>query len=99
MAAGVLAQTQPPVRDRHVFRSGVDVVSINATVTDAEGRPAADLSRDDFEIYEDGQRQTITQFAHERIPVGLGVLIDISDSMFGARIQDARAAVDRFLFE
>ena len=31
--------------------------------------------------------------------MGLGVLLDISDSMFGRRIADARAAVSRFLFE
>ena len=32
------------------------------------------------------------------MPVGLGVLLDVSDSMFGQRIVDARAAVERFLF-
>ena len=35
----------------------------------------------------------------DRVPVSLGVLLDISDSMFGRRIADARVAVDRFLFE
>ena len=44
-------------------------------------------------------RQTVTQFTRERVPIGLGVLLDISDSMFGKRIDDARAAVERFLFE
>jgi VWFA-related protein len=43
--------------------------------------------------------QTITQFTSERVPVSLGVLLDTSDSMFGRRIQDARAAVERFLFD
>ena len=57
------------------------------------------LERDAFEIFEDGQPQTITQFTGERVPIGLGVLLDTSDSMFGARIRDARAALDRFLFE
>ncbi len=33
------------------------------------------------------------------MPVGLGLLLDVSDSMFGKRIKDARAAVDRFLFD
>ena len=56
-------------------------------------------TREAFEVYEDGERQTITQFTRERVPVGLGVLLDISDSMFGKRIEDARAAVERFLFE
>src|SRR5262245_11399118 len=97
--AGMLAHGQQPLRDGRLFRSGVNLVSITATVTDAEGHPASDLTRDDFEIYEDSERQPITQFVHDRVPVGLGVLIDISDSMFGARIQDARTAVDRFLFD
>src|SRR5206468_2818570 len=70
-----------------------------ATVTDRDGHLVPDLPRDVFEAYEDGVRQTITQFPHDRAPVGLGVLLDISDSMYGKRIQDARAAVDRFLFE
>jgi Ca-activated chloride channel homolog len=100
IAAGIgLAHAQQPFRDTRLFRSGVNLVSITATVTDTDGHPAPDLSRDDFEIYEDSERQTISQFVHDRVPVGLGVLIDISDSMFGARILDARTAVDHFLFD
>jgi Ca-activated chloride channel family protein len=102
-AAGVIAQSQPseqpPLRDNRLFRSGIEVTSITATVTDRDGHPLTTLQRDDFEVYEDGLRQTVTQFTHERVPIGLGVLLDISDSMFGKRIQDARAAVDRFLFD
>ena len=41
----------------------------------------------------------VTQFTRERVPVGVGVLLDISDSMYGKRIEEARAAVDRFLLE
>jgi len=93
------AQTQPPLRDHRVFRSGVDLTTIAATVTDRDGHLVADLPADAFEVFEDGERQTLTQFVHDRVPVGLGVLLDISDSMFGKRIEDARTAVDRFLFE
>jgi Ca-activated chloride channel homolog len=92
------APQQPALRDTRPFESGVDITTITATVTDKEGHPLVDLTRDQFEVYEDGVKQTVTQFTHERMPIGLGVLIDISDSMFGKRIQDARAAVDRFLF-
>ncbi len=41
----------------------------------------------------------MTQFTNERVPIGVGVLLDISDSMFGQRIVDARAAVEHFLFD
>ena len=100
LAAGwtVLAQ-QPPARDTHTFRTGVAVTGITASVRDAEGHLVTNLTRDDFNIYEDGEKQELTQFTSERVPVSLGVLLDISDSMFGRRINDARAAVDRFLLE
>jgi VWFA-related protein len=68
-------------------------------VFDAEGNLVAGLPRDVFEVYEDGAGQTVTQFTNERVPVSLAVLLDASDSMYGRRIQDAREAVERFLFE
>jgi VWFA-related protein len=98
-AAGAAQPPQPPIRDERPFSSGVEITSVTATVTDKDGKLIVDLPRDLFEIYEDGVRQTITQFTRERVPVGLGVLLDVSDSMYGQRIQDARAAVDRFLFD
>ena len=97
--AGVTARTQPPVSSDQRFRTGVEVISVNATVTDAEGHLVTDLPRESFELYEDGVQQTITQFSNERVPVGLGLLLDISDSMFGRRLQDARTAVERFLID
>lgn len=93
------ASAQPPLRYDRPFKSGVEIISIAATVTDAEGHPIPDLPRETFEVFEDGERQEITQFTNERVPIGLGLLLDVSDSMFGKRIRDARAAVDRFLFD
>jgi Ca-activated chloride channel family protein len=84
---------------QQTFRSGVDVTGITVSVRDADGHLVTDLTRGDFDIYEDGEKQELTQFTNERVPVSLGVLLDISDSMFGRRIADARVAVDRFLFE
>src|SRR5258705_10212344 len=97
-AVQATARQQPPVRDTRLLRSGIELTTIAATVTDKDGHLVTGLPRDAFEIFEDGERQTITQFTNERVPVGMGVLLDISDSMFGKRIRDARDAVDRFLF-
>ena len=100
VARSLLAQPpQPPLKDERPFQSGIEITSVTATVTDKDGHLIHDLPREAFEVYEDGVRQTITQFTRERVPVGLGLLLDISDSMYGKRIQDARSAVDRFLFE
>ena len=79
------------------FRARVETVQVTVTVIDAGGRVITGLSRDDFEIFEDGTPQPITQFSDERVPVSLGVLLDASDSMRGQPIVDARTAVDRFL--
>ena len=97
LAARLIAQQ--PLTDGRVFQSGVEITSLTATVTDKEGHPITGLPREAFEVYEDGVLQTITQFTRERVPIGLGVLLDISDSMFGKRMDDARGAVDKFLFE
>jgi Ca-activated chloride channel family protein len=104
LVAGVLVSaTLVPrgqtVKSDQVVRSGVDVVTVTATVVDAEGKLVTGLTREAFEIYEDGEPQKITQFTNARVPVGLGLLLDVSDSMFGARIVDARTVVERFLFE
>lgn len=81
------------------FRSGIDLVQVTATVQDAEGRLVGDLARDDFEILEDGRPQRIAQFVRGRVPVSLGVVLDVSQSMFGQRMDDARAALRRFLVD
>jgi Ca-activated chloride channel family protein len=99
-AMAVVADGAPQEpRTNQVLRSGVDIVMVTATVFDADGRLAQGLPREAFEIFEDGEKQTISQFTNERVPVGLGLLLDTSDSMFGQRIVDARLVVERFLFE
>ncbi len=95
--SGLASQDQVP--PRRLFRSGVDLVSVNVTVLDSAGQLVQGLDQDAFEVFEDGERQTITQFVGDRVPVSLGVLLDTSDSMFGTRMKDALAAVDRFLFD
>src|SRR2546425_374717 len=75
-------QSLAVAEDKQTFRSGVDVTGITVTVRDADGHLVTDLDRGDFDIYEDGERQELTQFTRERVPVSLGVLLDISDSMF-----------------
>lgn len=81
------------------FRSDLYTVPVTVTVVDANGRLVTGLSRDDFEIYEDGTEQSVTQFSDQRVPVSLGVLLDASDSMRGQPVVDARAALDRFVGE
>ena len=93
------AQGPPIIREPRTLRSSVEVTAVTATVRDADGRLVPNLSRDSFEVFEDGAPQTISQFTSERVPVGVGLLLDVSDSMFGQRLVDARTAVERFLVD
>lgn len=99
LACGVLAAQDQAQRARRTFRAGIEVTSVTVTVLGADGRLVHDLSRDAFEVFEDGEPQTVTQFIGERVPVSLGIALDTSDSMFGVRLVEARAALDRFMFD
>lgn len=90
---------QPTGQDRPRFRSGVELINVNATVTDADGRFVRGLRQEDFRVYQDGQLQEITHFASERVPVSLGILLDTSSSMDDSKMAAAREALNRFLLE
>lgn len=87
--------------EAQVFRSGVDLASFGVTVVDRKGGLVTDLTRDDFEVREDGRPQSITLFARgdatESVPpLHLGLLFDTSSSMEES-IAFSRSAAIKFL--
>lgn len=65
-------------------------VSLNVTVLDAHGRPISGLTEEDFTILEEKKPQKIESLRFEdNTPISLGVLVDISRSMSGERINVA----------
>ena len=93
------AQERRPADQGFSFRTSVELVSVTATVTDANGHFVSGLRAEDFTITEDGDRQTITQFETERVPVSLGIVLDTSGSMGGEKMDAARAALRRFVYD
>jgi Ca-activated chloride channel family protein len=91
------AQSQAPDQQGFRFRSGVELINVTATVTDASGRFVSGLRQEDFAVFEDNEPQTITHFSADRVPVSLGILLDTSQSMQGEKFEAARGALDRFL--
>lgn len=73
---GQAAAQQPPT-----FRVATDLVSIYATVTDRSGRLVTDLTRDEFEVRDNGRRQTLSVFSNDLQPFSAVVMIDRSGSM------------------
>jgi len=85
------------LRDSKNFRAASELVTTAVTVRDADGRLITTLEKADFIVEEDGVAQPITQFTKDRVPVSLSLTLDISDSMRGQRMADARGALAHFL--
>jgi len=90
---------EKPTGQGFSFRSSVNLINVTATVTDSQGHFVSGLTANDFELYEDGKLQQISQFESERVPVSLGIALDTSGSMAGERIAAAQSAVNRFLYD
>src|ERR1700687_4278201 len=83
---------QSPAPPPQIFRSAVDLVTIQASVRDAHGRVVQGLTRADFEVRDNGQVRPVIEFRADRqSPVTLAILVDMSGSMsIGAKIAMAR---------
>jgi VWFA-related protein len=76
-------QSQPqlkrPQEGQPTIAVEVKTVSVLATVRDKHGKIISNLTKDDFQLDEDGRPQTINFFAHESdLPLRLGLLVDTS---------------------
>jgi Ca-activated chloride channel family protein len=86
---------QPAAPQTPAFRAGVELVSLNVTVTDAAARYLTDLEETDFQVYEDGVKQDVTFFNRTNLPIALALLIDTSASM-ESRLPIAQEAASGF---
>jgi VWFA-related protein len=87
LCAGMWAQQGPTISSR------VNVVTLFATVHDADGKVVKNLTRDDFVLLEDGSPQKIDYFAQESdLPLTIGLLVDTSRSQTGVLEQERRAS-------
>ena len=81
------------------FATSVNLVEVYAVVTDDRGRPVTNLTRDDFEIMEDGRPQQITAFTAGNLPLAVALAVDRSFSMAGKRLAVAKSSGHLFLGE
>ncbi len=92
--AGALALV--PQQQEPTFRSGAATVAVYATVTDVAGRLVPDLTKDDFEIYDNGRRQPMTLFESGQQPITVVMMLDRSGSMMG-NFNLVRSAAEQFV--
>ena len=79
-----------------VIRVSTDLVVVNVTVLDKEGKFVPKLKRTEFHLFEDGAEQKITSFTAEETPFAAAILLDTSGSM-ETRLTLGRGAAIRFL--
>jgi Ca-activated chloride channel family protein len=79
-----------------VVKVDVDLVRVDATVTDTQNRVITGLDKEHFKLWEDKLEQKIEYFSAEDSPVSLGIVFDISGSMKD-KIGTARDAAVTFL--
>ena len=83
------AQGQAVPAQQPTFKSGIDLVTVTATVRDRKGRLVQGLGITDFEVLDNGVRRPIAGFRAEQTPVSVAILFDISGSM---RVADRMTA-------
>jgi len=85
-----------PDKSAQTIKVDVDLVLVNATVTDSLSRYVSGLEQNHFQIWEDKVEQKIEYFTAEDVPVSVGIIFDVSGSMKD-KIATARDAAATFL--
>ncbi len=95
MAAILAAPQAASTGQRPVFKAGVDRVRVDALVTDGD-HPVTGLSEKDFLIWDDGVAQA-PELLESGGPVKVLLVLDISTSVAGERLEHLRTASSRLI--
>ena len=96
--AGLVAGSPVEEQSNYTIRSDVRLVLLDVSVKNREGGFVSGLSKDNFAVFENGRLQRITEFAHDDLPVTVGILVDESFSMTPKRA-DVLTAAQTFIEE
>jgi VWFA-related protein len=91
----VVTQSTTPARQQEpaaTFRSGADVVSVEASVR-RDKRPMTGLKISDFELLDNSVPQEISDLSYERLPIDVTVVLDVSASVTGPVLDQLRQSV------
>jgi len=77
----------------YLLHADVEEVVLNATVLDGTSL-VENLTKDNFQVFEDGIKQTLISFQHTDLPVSMGIVVDNSGSMYRKRPSVNKSALD-----
>jgi len=92
-AAALAALSAPLPAQQITFRAGVETVAVYATVRDRDHRLVTGLTKDAFEVLDEGKRTAITVFSSEPQPLSVAIMLDMSGSMSGTFDQLRRSVL------
>jgi VWFA-related protein len=100
LAAAQTPTSQAPSREQPAvtFKVEINYVEVDAIVTDSAGRPVRALTKDDFEVLEDGKPQAISTFALVDIPIEREVRPLFSPTAIEPDVQTNTRGMDGRLF-
>ena len=78
---GVIAYSQDIPQVSKTLKVDVDLVTVDVSVTDPQGRYVKGLEREYFQLWEDKIEQKIEYFSVEDVPLSVGIIFDVSGSM------------------
>jgi Ca-activated chloride channel homolog len=81
LLTGLMKEGQAQSSQPYRISTNVNLMVLHPIVRDRKGQFVSNLRQQDFEVYEDGVRQSIQMFDHEDVPVTVGLVIDHSGSM------------------
>jgi len=84
---------QSEVEQEFRLTAHAELVLLDVSVKDAKGGFVSNLKKDNFQIYENGKLQTISQFGQEDTPITVGLVLDDSHSMRPKRVEVINAAL------
>jgi Ca-activated chloride channel family protein len=92
------ALSQEENQEQEVFRFGVEVRTVYADVfVTRDGQPVTGLTAPDFELYDNGVRQTIQLVDIDTVPLSVMLILDTSGSVSGQALEHLRAAAHAFV--
>ena len=96
LAVGACALTLLSVPTGAQIRVSTQTVPLYVTVMDTARRLVPDLAEEDFEIYDNGKLQKLTNFDNKATPISVVVMLDTSGSMTLA-LDHVKQAAEQFL--
>jgi Ca-activated chloride channel homolog len=93
VAAMPLGHLQPQPPPATVFRGGIDVVRLDVSIV-RNGRPVRGLSAADFIVTDNGVQQVVESVDVDQLPLSVQLVLDVSGSVFGDRLEHLIAAAD-----